>query len=340
MTSLEVGFTAPGGDASPSLLPSLLHASFASRPVQSRVDALVDLLRNVSAPAVVAAPPGVSAPGAPAAPTSAPKTGHSRQLKIYFASPRIMSLDAQLSSLAAAGESGIVPFIDSVTREKSIPLLRILIGITSPMPTELGGLCSILTLRAHLVKYWFSVLFASLVDPVSLVPSIPADVAKYKDEWLAGDGVLFAQHILDHTWEKIDWWGLHAFAQRCQLGGTIPSRPVGSHFVDGEAHRIVSPYVDRLSLRLIGLRMPSPPRQLVWWSCMQRRMCCRSILPLRLHNCGLRCLLQCQLCCGQCKSTSRRRLRILPPPPPFLEVLVSDWKVLRMIPSPLKSPQT
>ena len=113
------------------------------------------------------------------------------------------------------------------------------------MPTELDGLCSILTLRAHLVKYWFSVLFASLVDPVSLVPSIPADVAKYKDEWLAGDGVLFAQHVLEHAWDKIDWWGLHSFAQRCQLGGAIPSRPVGSQFVDGEAHRILSPYVDR-----------------------------------------------------------------------------------------------
>ena len=212
MSSLEVGFTAPGGDASLSLLPSLLHASFSSRPVQSRAVASVDLLRNVSAPAVVAAPPGVSAPGVPAAPTSAPAAGHSRQLKIYFASPQMMSLDAQLSSLAAAGESGIVPFIDSVTREKSIPLLRILLGVTSSMPTELDGLCSILTLRAHLVKYWFSVLFASLVDPVSLVPSIPSDVAKCKDEWLAGDGVLFAQHVLEHARDGIDWWGLHAFA--------------------------------------------------------------------------------------------------------------------------------
>ena len=64
-----------------------------------------------------------------------------------------MSLDASLSSLAAAGESGIVPFIDSVTREKSIPLLRILLGVTSSMPSELDGLCSMLSMQAHLVKY-------------------------------------------------------------------------------------------------------------------------------------------------------------------------------------------
>jgi len=113
------------------------------------------------------------------------------------------------------------------------------------MPTELDGLSSILSMRAHLPKYWSSVLFASLVDPVSNVPLIPTDIVKYKDEWLANDGGVFAQHVLEHAWDKIDWWALHAFAQRCQLGGVMHYRPVDSQFVDGEAHRILSSYIDR-----------------------------------------------------------------------------------------------
>ena len=105
-------------------------------------------------------------------------------------------------------------------------------------------ICSILTLWAHLVKYWFSVLFASLVD-ANNVPSIPADIGKYKGEWLDKDGVVFSQHVLNHSWELVDWWGLRAFAQKCQLGGTGVARPVGHQFLDGEAQRILSPYLDR-----------------------------------------------------------------------------------------------
>ena len=37
MSSLEVGFTAPGGDLARSLLPCLLQASFSSLPVPNRV---------------------------------------------------------------------------------------------------------------------------------------------------------------------------------------------------------------------------------------------------------------------------------------------------------------
>ena len=234
MGALEAGFSAPGGSAASSLLPSLLHASFVSKPVPERVLAALELLRTCNnAPAAPLA-------GAPSGAAPASK-GHSRQLRLYFASPAMMTLDIHLSALKARGDSGIIPFIDAVTRQRSVPLLRILLGATASVPSEADGICSILSMRTFLPRYWFSVLFSSLVDPVSGALSIPAEVAKYKDEWLLGEGAILAPLVLRHAWDKIDWWGLHAFEQMCLLGGEVSPRPVGQQFVDGPAHLAMAP---------------------------------------------------------------------------------------------------
>ena len=253
MGALEAGFSAPGGSAASSLLPSLLHASFVSKPVPERVLAALELLRtcnNAPAAPLAGAPSG-------AAPAS---QGHSRQLRLYFASPAMMTLDIHLSALKARGDSGIIPFIDAVTRQRSVPLLRILLGATASVPSEADGICSILSMRTFLPRYWFSVLFSSLVDPVSGALSIPAEVAKYKDEWLLGEGAILAPLVLRHAWDKIDWWGLHAFEQMCLLGGEVSPRPVGQQFVDGPAHLAMAPFVDRFASSL-GWRSKSFSRK-------------------------------------------------------------------------------
>ena len=240
LMALEVGLTAPEGGASVSLLPSLLHATFACKPVHERTLAALEMLQ-----ACAARPPGsVAVSGSGAVAGSAPPAAHSRQLRLYFASPSVLTLDVKLSQLKSQGDVGVVPFLDAVTRARSVPLLRILLGVTSSVPTEADGICSILSMRAHLPRYWFSVIFSSLQGPVTMAPSLPQEVAKYRDEWLLGEGVLFAPLVLAHGWLHMDWWGLHAFEQMCILGGEVQPRPVGHQFLDGPAHLAMAPFVD------------------------------------------------------------------------------------------------
>jgi len=79
MSALELACTAPGGNSDLTLLPSLLHASFAARPVLGRAAAAVELLRNIAPSTAVATASGTAGSPAIAASTA---SGHWRQLRV------------------------------------------------------------------------------------------------------------------------------------------------------------------------------------------------------------------------------------------------------------------